>query len=64
MYVCVCVVCGVWCVCGCVCVCVQAPEEDYFSVHIRVVGDWTEKLMEQMGAGKSGQQQQSWELPK
>jgi len=42
----------------------QAPEEDYFSVHIRVVGDWTEKLMEQMGVGKNGQQQQSWELPK
>ena len=20
---------------------VQSPEEDYFSVHIRVVGDWT-----------------------
>ena len=64
MCVCVlCAVCGV-CVGVCVCVCVQAPEEDYFSVHIRVVGDWTEKLMEQMGAGKSGQQQQSWELPK
>uniref|UniRef100_A0A8C9VEE2 NADPH oxidase 1 n=1 Tax=Scleropages formosus TaxID=113540 RepID=A0A8C9VEE2_SCLFO len=23
----------------------SAPEEDFFSVHIRVVGDWTEKLM-------------------
>ena len=21
----------------------QAPEEDYFSVHIRIVGDWTSK---------------------
>ena len=21
----------------------QAPEEDYFSVHIRIVGDWTRK---------------------
>ena len=22
----------------------QSPEEDYFSVHIRIVGDWTRKL--------------------
>lgn len=23
----------------------SAPEEDFFSVHIRSVGDWTEKLI-------------------
>ena len=22
----------------------QSPEEDYFSVHIRIVGDWTREL--------------------
>lgn len=27
----------------------SAPEEDYFSVHIRVVGDWTEKLASRLG---------------
>lgn len=24
----------------------SAPEEDFFSIHIRVAGDWTEKLIE------------------
>ena len=41
----------------------QAPEEDYFSVHIRVVGDWTEKVAKAFGVGRENQQQ-AWELPK
>ena len=41
----------------------QAPEEDYFSVHIRIVGDWTEEVARQMGVGR-GDFQQSWELPR
>ena len=41
----------------------QAPEEDYFSVHIRVVGDWTQKLAAQLGVGRQDFQQ-AWELPK
>jgi hypothetical protein len=41
---------------------IQAPEEDYFSVHIRVVGDWTEKLAKLLGVGQQDFQQ-AWELP-
>ena len=41
----------------------QAPEEDYFSVHIRIVGDWSADVARLMGAGQ-GEFQQSWELPK
>ena len=44
-------------------VCVQAPEEDYFSVHIRVFGDWTEELVRQMGVGRKDFTQ-AWQLPK
>ncbi|XP_064404880.1 cytochrome b-245 heavy chain-like [Halichondria panicea] len=40
----------------------SAPEEDYFSVHIRIVGDWTEKVAKQLGVGR-GDFQQAWELP-
>ena len=40
----------------------QAPEEDYFSVHIRIVGDWTEKVAKQLGVGRDDFQQ-AWELP-
>ncbi|EDO38325.1 predicted protein [Nematostella vectensis] len=29
----------------------SAPEEDYFSLHIRVVGNWTTDLANQLGAG-------------
>ncbi|KAF6019113.1 NOX3 [Bugula neritina] len=28
----------------------SSPEEDYFSVHIRIVGDWTEALAKAVGA--------------
>ncbi|XP_031549427.1 cytochrome b-245 heavy chain-like isoform X2 [Actinia tenebrosa] len=28
----------------------SAPEEDYFSVHVRVVGDWTSALSRELGA--------------
>lgn len=41
----------------------SAPEEDYFSVHIRIVGDWTEEVARQLGAGQ-GEFQQTWELPR
>ena len=41
----------------------QAPEEDYFSVHIRVFGDWTEELVRQMGVGRKDFTQ-AWQLPK
>lgn len=35
----------------------SAPEEDFFSVHIRSVGDWTQKLIsivEQLPEGAEG----------
>lgn len=41
----------------------SAPEEDYFSVHIRVFGDWTEELVRQMGVGRKDFTQ-AWQLPK
>ena len=41
----------------------QAPEEDYFSLHIRIVGDWTEEVGRQLGIGRDDFQQ-SWELPR
>ena len=41
----------------------SAPEEDYFSVHIRIVGDWTQRVADNLGIG-SGEFQQSWQLPK
>jgi NADPH oxidase len=40
----------------------SAPEEDYFSVHIRVLGDWTKEIAEKLGA-ETNEFQQSWELP-
>ncbi|XP_071506880.1 NADPH oxidase 2-like [Diadema antillarum] len=36
----------------------SAPEEDHFSVHIRVVGDWTSGLAKAMGADRPEQQDQ------
>ncbi|XP_034279689.1 cytochrome b-245 heavy chain [Pantherophis guttatus] len=41
----------------------SAPEEDYFSIHIRVVGDWTEGLFKACGCNKE-QLQEAWKLPK
>lgn len=41
----------------------SAPEEDYISVHIRIVGDWTQHVADNLGIG-SGEFQQSWQLPK
>ncbi|KAL5457610.1 hypothetical protein EMCRGX_G034885 [Ephydatia muelleri] len=40
----------------------SSPEEDYFSVHIRIVGDWTQELSRQLGEGRNTFQQ-AWELP-
>ncbi|KAJ8252749.1 hypothetical protein GJAV_G00205140 [Gymnothorax javanicus] len=41
----------------------SAPEEDHFSVHIRIVGDWTQGLYEACGGNKPGTQE-AWKLPK
>lgn len=41
----------------------SAPEEDYFSAHIRIVGDWTQALYEACGGDKS-EPQEAWKLPK
>ncbi|XP_060767712.1 cytochrome b-245 heavy chain [Neoarius graeffei] len=41
----------------------SAPEEDHFSIHIRIVGDWTEALYKACGGDKSGVQE-AWELPR
>ncbi|XP_062982572.1 cytochrome b-245 heavy chain [Elgaria multicarinata webbii] len=41
----------------------SAPEEDHFSIHIRVVGDWTEKLFNACGCDKQ-EFQDAWKLPK
>uniref|UniRef100_A0ABM5FY60 NADPH oxidase 2 n=1 Tax=Pogona vitticeps TaxID=103695 RepID=A0ABM5FY60_9SAUR len=41
----------------------SAPEEDYFSIHIRVVGDWTEGLYQVCGCDKQ-EFQDAWKLPK
>ncbi|XP_035249970.1 cytochrome b-245 heavy chain [Anguilla anguilla] len=41
----------------------SAPEEDHFSVHIRIVGDWTQGLYEACGGDKPGTQE-AWKLPK
>ncbi|XP_074839495.1 NADPH oxidase 2 [Carettochelys insculpta] len=41
----------------------SAPEEDYFSIHIRIVGDWTEGLAKACGCDKQ-EFQEAWKLPK
>uniref|UniRef100_UPI0037E7D25D cytochrome b-245 heavy chain n=1 Tax=Semicossyphus pulcher TaxID=241346 RepID=UPI0037E7D25D len=41
----------------------SAPEEDYFSAHIRIVGDWTEALYQACGGDKN-EPQEAWKLPK
>ncbi|CAG00874.1 unnamed protein product [Tetraodon nigroviridis] len=41
----------------------SAPEEDYFSAHIRIVGDWTQALYEACGGDRS-EPQEAWKLPK
>uniref|UniRef100_A0A8C5DIF3 NADPH oxidase 2 n=1 Tax=Gouania willdenowi TaxID=441366 RepID=A0A8C5DIF3_GOUWI len=41
----------------------SAPEEDYFSAHIRIVGDWTQALYEACGGDKN-EPQEAWKLPK
>uniref|UniRef100_G3TBF7 NADPH oxidase 3 n=1 Tax=Loxodonta africana TaxID=9785 RepID=G3TBF7_LOXAF len=40
----------------------SAPEEDFFSVHIRAVGDWTGAFFKAYGAEKS-EMSQEWSLP-
>ncbi|XP_065179152.1 cytochrome b-245 heavy chain-like [Sycon ciliatum] len=40
----------------------SSPEERYFSVHIRVVGDWTEALAKRLGVGNE-EFQQSYDMP-
>ncbi|KAJ8350435.1 hypothetical protein SKAU_G00255650 [Synaphobranchus kaupii] len=41
----------------------SAPEEDHLSVHIRIVGDWTQGLYEACGGDKPDVQE-AWKLPK
>ncbi|CAN9498402.1 unnamed protein product [Ophioblennius macclurei] len=41
----------------------SAPEEDYFSAHIRIVGDWTQALYEACGGDRT-EPQEAWKLPK
>ncbi|KAI3365864.1 hypothetical protein L3Q82_000843 [Scortum barcoo] len=41
----------------------SAPEEDYFSAHIRIVGDWTQALYEACGGDKT-EPQEAWKMPK
>ncbi|XP_055987175.1 cytochrome b-245 heavy chain [Sorex fumeus] len=41
----------------------SAPEEDFFSIHIRIVGDWTEGLFNACGCDKQ-EFQDAWKLPK
>ncbi|KAG7315331.1 hypothetical protein KOW79_021419 [Hemibagrus wyckioides] len=41
----------------------SAPEEDHFSIHIRIVGDWTDALYKACGGDKTGVQE-AWELPR
>ncbi|KAG8452031.1 hypothetical protein GDO86_004000 [Hymenochirus boettgeri] len=41
----------------------SAPEEDFFSIHIRIVGDWTEGLFKACGCDKT-EFQDAWKLPK
>ncbi|XP_076159140.1 NADPH oxidase 2 [Alosa pseudoharengus] len=41
----------------------SAPEEDHFSVHVRIVGDWTEGLLKACGGDKN-EFQEAWKLPK
>ncbi|KAM3857061.1 NADPH oxidase 2-like [Diretmus argenteus] len=41
----------------------SAPEEDHFTAHIRIVGDWTQGLYEAC-VGDKAAPQEAWELPK
>lgn len=41
----------------------SAPEEEYFSVHIRVVGDWTAALFKAFGAEEKAFKE-LWMLPR
>ncbi|KAM7365791.1 hypothetical protein PAMP_016696 [Pampus punctatissimus] len=41
----------------------SAPEEDFFTAHIRIVGDWTQALYEACGGDKT-EPQEAWKLPK
>ncbi|XP_043928344.1 cytochrome b-245 heavy chain [Protopterus annectens] len=41
----------------------SAPEEDHFSVHIRIVGDWTDGVFKAYGGDKK-EFQEAWQLPK
>ncbi|KAG7261069.1 hypothetical protein CRUP_031664 [Coryphaenoides rupestris] len=41
----------------------SAPEEDHFSAHIRIVGDWTQALYEACGGDKT-ETQEAWKLPR
>ncbi|XP_078486221.1 LOW QUALITY PROTEIN: putative NADPH oxidase 2 [Ciona intestinalis] len=42
----------------------SAPEEDYFSIHVRIVGDWTTGLSKVLGADEANEVQPSWKMPR
>ncbi|XP_062511331.1 uncharacterized protein LOC134187231 [Corticium candelabrum] len=42
----------------------SSPEEDYFSVHIRSLGDWTEKVAKRCGVGVDAGFQHAFQMPK
>ncbi|XP_039270448.1 NADPH oxidase 2-like [Styela clava] len=43
----------------------SAPEEKYFSVHIRIAGDWTADLSKAVGADVNDQEvQPAWKMPR
>uniref|UniRef100_A0A4W3IT56 NADPH oxidase 2 n=1 Tax=Callorhinchus milii TaxID=7868 RepID=A0A4W3IT56_CALMI len=41
----------------------SAPEEDHFSIHVRIMGDWTDSLFKVCG-GDQTEFQEAWKLPR
>ena len=41
----------------------QATQDDFFSVHIRIAGDWTGALYKALHADE-GDFQESWKMPR
>jgi len=41
---------------------IQAPEDDFFSVHVRRVGDWTEAVAKACHVDE-GEFTEAWKMP-
>ena len=41
----------------------SSPEDENFSIHIRLAGDWTQALYEACGGNKN-ETQEAWKLPR